>query len=59
MFRAIVFAVVDCGYSPRSALEFDDSGDIRLHKIERLIENSKFGIHDISNMELDLSLIHI
>ena len=53
MFRAIVFAVVDCGYSPRTALEFVDSGDIRLQKIENLIEGSKYGIHDLSNMELD------
>ena len=53
MFRAIIFAVVDCGYSPRSALELVDSGDIRLHKIENLIESSKYGIHDLSNMDLD------
>lgn len=53
IFRALVFAVVDCGYRPRSALEVVDGGDIRLQKIERLIEESKFGVHDLSNMELD------
>ena len=53
MFRAIVFAVVDCGYQPRCALEAIDGGDVRLQKIERIIEESKFGIHDLSNMSLD------
>lgn len=53
MFRAITFAVVDCGYSPRSAQEIDDSGDIRLHKIQNIIDSSMYGIHDISNMQLD------
>ncbi len=53
IFRAYVFAIVYCGYRPRSAREIIDGGDIRLQKIENLIEQSKFGIHDISNMELD------
>ncbi|WP_213271513.1 hypothetical protein [Hyphomonas sp.] len=53
MFRAMVFAVVDCGYEPRCALETNDGGQIRLQKIEAIIEQSKFGIHDLSNMELD------
>lgn len=53
MFRAIVFTVVDCGFRPRTALELDDSAEIRLQKIEKLIEQSKFGVHDLSNMRLD------
>lgn len=53
MFRALIFAVVDCGYVPRCALEIIDGGDIRLQKIESIIEQSKFGIHDLSNMVLD------
>lgn len=48
-----MFAVVDCGFSPRCAQEEIGSGDIRLQKIERIIEHCKFGIHDLSNMELD------
>ncbi|PHQ67160.1 MAG: hypothetical protein COB92_05235 [Robiginitomaculum sp.] len=55
MFRALVFTVVDCGYRPRCALEIVDSGQIRLQKIETLIEQSKYGIHDLSNMALDES----
>ena len=53
MFRAIVFAVIDCKFKPRCALEVIDSGDIRLQKIERIIAECKFGIHDLSNMRLD------
>jgi hypothetical protein len=53
VFRAIVFAVVDCGYRPRCALEFEDSGEYRLNRINALIEASRYGIHDISNMTLD------
>ncbi|MEM6410856.1 MAG: hypothetical protein AAF683_04920 [Pseudomonadota bacterium] len=53
MFNAIVFAVTDCGFVPRCALEEIDGGEIRLHKIQRIIEQCKFGIHDLSNMELD------
>lgn len=53
IFQAYVFAVVDCGYKPRCAREIIDSGEVRLQKIEKLIEQSKFGIHDLSNMTLD------
>ena len=53
IFRAVVFTVLDCGYSPRSALEEQDGGDIRISKIQRLIEGSQLGIHDISRVELD------
>ena len=53
LLRAITFAVLDCGFYPRSALEIIDGGDIRLQKIETLIEECKFGIHDLSNMALD------
>lgn len=50
---AIVFAIFDCGFVPRSALEEDDGGDVRFEKIKRLISISKFGVHDISRTELE------
>lgn len=50
---AIVFAIFDCGFVPRSALEEDDGGDVRFEKIKRLISISKFGVHDISRTEID------
>lgn len=52
LFDAIVFCVIDCGFVPRCALEDADSGQVRLHKICRLIRGSRFAIHDISRVEL-------
>ena len=53
IFNGIVFAVHDCGYRARSALEVRDTGEVRIEKILRLIRESRFGIHDISPTELD------
>lgn len=53
LFRAILFSILDCGFQPRCALEEIDSGVPRIQKIERLIAESKFGIHDLSRIELD------
>jgi hypothetical protein len=53
LFDALVFAVLDCGYTPRCAVEIDDSGQSRMDKIYDLIGNARYGIHDISRTELD------
>lgn len=53
LLQCIVFTVYRCGFVPRSALEEEDSLDIRIEKIVRLISKCKFGIHDISRTELD------
>lgn len=53
LFDALVFAVHDCGFTARSALEVDDSGQARVAKILDIIEQSKFGIHDISRAGID------
>jgi len=51
--NATVFVVYECGFIPRCALEESNAGDVRFNKIERLIESSRYGIHDISRTELD------
>src|SRR5438067_13615471 len=51
--NAIIFAVHDCGFVARSALEVEDSGEARVEKIFDIIEKSKFGIHDISRAGID------
>ena len=51
--NAIIFAIYDCGFIPRCALEEDNSGNVRFDKIKNLIFSSKFGVHDISRTELD------
>src|ERR1044071_1167385 len=53
LFEALAFGVLACGFQPRSALEASDSGDVRLDKILRLIDESRFAIHDLSRVELD------
>lgn len=53
LFRAIVFAVQDCGFVPRCALESSDAAETRLDKIFRLIGDCRYAIHDISMAELD------
>lgn len=51
--NSLVFAIYDCGFIPRCALEVDNSGNVRVEKILQLIRDSKFGLHDISRTELD------
>lgn len=53
IFDAILFAIYDCGFLPRCAREIDDSGQVRIEKIIKLIKESMFGLHDISRTELD------
>jgi len=50
-FNALVFAVHECGYFARSALEIDDSGQVRIQKIQQIISECRLGIHDISRTE--------
>ena len=53
IFDAIIFAIYDLGFVARSALEIDDGTEVRLAKIERIIEECRYGVHDISNVVLD------
>ncbi len=51
LLYAIVYTIYKCGFSPRSALEEDNALVNRLAKIEDIIEQCKFGIHDLSRTE--------
>jgi hypothetical protein len=55
ILRALLFAVYDCGFRARSALEVEDSGEVRVQKIIRIVGESALGIHDISRVQLDRS----
>lgn len=48
-----MFAVQDCGFVARCALEAQDSGEVRITRIKRIIRECAHGIHDISRVELD------
>jgi hypothetical protein len=54
ILHAIVFAVIDCGYTVRCALEAEDFCSTRIEKIYALIDQSRFGVHDISRIQQDL-----
>lgn len=53
LFRALVFTIHQCGLWARCALEAEDSGEERIRKIKRIIRECRYGIHDISRVELD------
>jgi hypothetical protein len=53
LFEAIVFAVFDCGFRARCALEIDDGSQVRIEKIFSIILDCQFGVHDISRTDLD------
>lgn len=53
IFHSIVFTIIYCGLSARCSLEIDDSGQNRFDKITKLIDECKFGIHDLSRTDLD------
>jgi hypothetical protein len=54
ILNAILFAVIDLGFVARCALEEEDTGDFRLSKIERIIEECRYGINDLSAVSLDV-----
>ena len=53
LFQAIIFTVQACGFRPRCAQEEDNTADIRIQKIIRIIDSCHYGIHDISKADLD------
>lgn len=50
IFLGVLFTALYLGYTPRLSLECADSGQIRINKIQSLITESQFGIHDLSRM---------
>lgn len=53
LLDALVFVVYDCGFVPRCALEEDNSGNVRFERIQALIGDCRYAIHDISRTQLD------
>ena len=54
LFRALVFAIHDCGFVARCAFEDIGAEETRLAKLIRIINECKYGIHDISRVELGM-----
>jgi hypothetical protein len=53
LFEAVVFAIHDCGYKTRCALEVADASEVRIDKITRIIGDCRLGLHDISRTDAD------
>ncbi len=53
LFYTQVFTIIRCGFIPRCAFEHDDASVNRIDKLYHLIEECKYGIHDISYTHLD------
>jgi hypothetical protein len=53
LFHALVFALHDCGFFARCALEGDDGSETRLMKLYDIISDCPLGIHDLSRTSLD------
>ncbi|MEO6013818.1 MAG: hypothetical protein ABIQ30_09580 [Devosia sp.] len=53
IFRSLVFAVTRCGFRARCAREMDDGSETRIDKLYRIVDESRYGIHDLSRTELD------
>jgi len=51
LLRPLLFTVIYLGFTPRIALERRDSGRPRIEKIISLIEESRYGIHDLSRIK--------
>lgn len=52
-FDALLFTIHACGFRPRSARELDDASQTRIDKLYGIIEQCRYGIHDLSRTELD------
>jgi hypothetical protein len=52
MFRAIVYTVHDCNFIARCALEAGNKDGVRIDKIIKIIEQCRYGIHDLSCVEI-------
>lgn len=53
LFHACVFTVLDAGFVPRCSLEVDDATQFRLNAIVTLINDCRYGIHDLSRVQFD------
>ncbi len=58
LLRPLLFTIVFLGFSPKIASETSDAGELRLNKICRLIQESRYSIHDLSRLQASRSGEH-
>ena len=53
LLRPLLFTVIYLGFTPRLSTERSNSGEARIEKLFELIEDSKYGIHDLSRIKAE------
>lgn len=53
LLHSLLFTVHACGFVARTALEDVGGAEQRLHKIVRIIEQTRYSIHDLSRVKLE------
>lgn len=51
ILQAVLFCIIDLGFTPRLATERMDSAENRLTKIREMIEGCRYSIHDLSRCQ--------
>ncbi len=51
ILKPLLFTVIYLGLNPRISLESSDSGEVRVDKLMKLIQESKYAIHDLSRLQ--------
>ena len=49
---AMVFAIYDCGFIARCALEEEDASQVRIDNIYNIIADCRYGIHDMVDFRI-------
>lgn len=52
LYRACIFAILDSGFIPRCSKEINNANITRIDNIVKLIKECRYGIHDLSRVEL-------
>lgn len=55
MYRACIFVVLDAGFVPRCSREVNNATESRLANIVNIIADCRYGIHDLSRVEVDVT----
>jgi hypothetical protein len=50
LMRPLIFTILYLGFTPRLAIERSNANEPRIIKIAQLVEDSQYGIHDLSRM---------
>lgn len=53
MYRASIFTIIDSGFVPRCSREVNNGNSTRIDNIVKLIRECKYGLHDLSRIQLN------